>query len=242
MFNIIKANHEEEFNETGAAIIAGLLQANPKAVLGLATGSTPIGVYKKLIEQCQRGLLSFRQVTTYNLDEYVGLPKDHEQSYHRFMDEHLFRHVDINPLNTFIPDGNSGDPDQSAAQYNTLLEKSPFFDLQLLGIGHNGHIGFNEPGNELIGNTHVVTLHESTRAANARFFASSEDVPTHAITMGIGAILHAKQILLLVKGKEKSEVLRRAIYGPITPQCPASFLQVHPRVLILTDVEAGAFL
>lgn len=241
MFNIIRANSEEEFNETGAAIIASLLQTNPKAVLGLATGSTPVGVYHKLIERHRKGFISFRNVTTYNLDEYVGLPKDHEQSYRRFMDEHLFRHVDIDPANTFIPDGSSGDADSAAAHYNSLLEKSPVFDLQLLGIGHNGHIGFNEPGDELIGNTHVVTLHESTREANARFFSSLEEVPTQAITMGIGAILHAKQILLLAKGKSKLEALRRAVYGPITPQCPASFLQVHPRVLILTDAEAGAF-
>lgn len=241
MFNIIRVHGEEQFNETGATIIASLLQTNPKAILGLATGSTPIGVYNKLIELYQKGLLSFRNVTTYNLDEYVGLPKDHEQSYSQFMKKHLFYHIDIDPANTFIPDGNSGDADEAAAHYNSLLESSPVFDLQLLGIGHNGHIGFNEPGNELIGNTHVVSLHESTRVANARFFASLEDVPTQAITMGIGAILHAKQILLLVKGKDKLDALQRAIYGPITTQCPASFLQVHPHVLILTDAEAGAF-
>ncbi|WP_223069577.1 glucosamine-6-phosphate deaminase [Paenibacillus caui] len=239
MPNIIKAQTEEQFNDIGAGIIASLLQSNPKALLGLATGSTPVGVYKRLVELFNEGSVSFAQAQSYNLDEYVGLPADHPESYRRFMDDKLFSLVDILPENTHVPPGSDPDPQQAAAEYTKLLERAGRIDLQILGVGHNGHIGFNEPGEELEGFTHVVTLDESTRKANARFFNSIDEVPVQAITMGIASILHAKQILLMARGADKAEIIARALQGPVTTECPASLLQTHPNVIVLVDQEAG---
>lgn len=239
MINIIKVNNEQQFNETGAGIIASLLQSKPRAILGLATGSTPVGVYQKLIELYNEGVVSFKQANTYNLDEYIGLPANHPESYRQFMNEKLFNHIDILLENTHVPSGSTDDPDQAAEKYSQLLENAGQIDLQLLGLGHNGHIGFNEPNAELQGPTHIVTLDERTRKANARFFNSIDEVPTHAITMGIGSILHAKQILLMAKGEDKAEIVAEALRGPITTQCPASFLQTHPNVVVLLDQAAG---
>lgn len=239
MLNIIKVKDEQQFNETGAGIIASLLQANPRAVLGLATGSTPVGVYQKLIELYREGVVSFKQASSYNLDEYIGLPEYHPGSYRRFMNEKLFHHIDIPLANTHIPSGTAEDPAKAAAEYTKLLENAGQIDLQLLGLGHNGHIGFNEPEEELQGPTHIVELDERTRQANARFFSTIEEVPTHAITMGIGSILQAKQILLMAKGEEKAEIVARALKGPITTLCPASFLQTHPNVVVVLDQAAG---
>ena len=208
--HILKFRSDEELNEAGAGIITGLVRTNPKAVLGLATGGTP-----------------------------VGIPKDHPESYHSYMKRHLFDHVDLQPENTHIPDGNAPDLEAECARYDQLLEKVGRIDLQLLGIGHNGHIGFNEPGGALCGGTHVVRLREETRQANARFFNSVDEVPTHALTMGVGAILKAKTILLVVRGADKAEIVHRALTGPITTECPASLLQTHAHVVVLLDSESG---
>ncbi|WP_110944965.1 glucosamine-6-phosphate deaminase [Paenibacillus phocaensis] len=242
MLNMIKTSSEQQFNETGAGIIASLLQSNPRAILGLATGSTPVGVYEKLIELYKNGSVSFKQASSYNLDEYIGLPTDHPESYRRFMDEKLFHHIDILPENTHVPSGNAADPEQAAKDYAKLLDEAGQIDLQLLGLGHNGHIGFNEPGEELTGPPHVVKLEERTRLANARFFNSIDEVPTHALTMGIGSILQAKQILLMAKGEDKAEIIAKALKGPITTQCPASLLQTHSNVVVVVDQAAGRFL
>jgi glucosamine-6-phosphate deaminase len=242
MLNIIKTSSEQQFNETGAGIIASLLQSNPRAILGLATGSTPVGVYGKLIELYKEGSVSFKQASSYNLDEYIGLPADHPESYRRFMDEKLFNHIDILPENTHVPSGNAADPEQAAKDYAKLLDDAGQIDLQLLGLGHNGHIGFNEPAEELTGPPHVVKLEERTRLANARFFNSIDEVPTHALTMGIGSILQAKQILLMAKGEDKAEMIAKALKGPITTQCPASLLQTHSNVVVVVDQDAGRFL
>lgn len=239
MINIIKVNSEQQFNETGAGIIASLLQSNPRAILGLATGGTPVGVYQKLVELYREGVVSFKHASSYNLDEYVGLPENHSESYRRFMDEKLFSQVDIQIENTHVPAGNS---EHAAEEYTRLLEKAGQIDLQLLGLGHNGHIGFNEPGENLHGPTHIVELDELTRQANARYFPSVEDVPTHAVTMGIGTILQAKQILLMAKGADKAEIVARALKGPITTQCPASLLQTHANVVVVVDQAAGGLL
>lgn len=239
MINIIKVNSEQQFNETGAGIIASLLQSNPRAILGLATGGTPVGVYQKLVELYRQGVVSFKHASSYNLDEYVGLPENHSESYRRFMDEKLFSQVDIQIENTHVPSGNS---EHAAEEYTRLLEKAGQIDLQLLGLGHNGHIGFNEPGENLHGPTHIVELDELTRQANARYFPSVEDVPTHAVTMGIGTILQAKQILLMAKGADKAEIVAKALKGPITTQCPASLLQTHANVVVVVDQAAGGLL
>ncbi|GIO43540.1 MULTISPECIES: glucosamine-6-phosphate deaminase [Paenibacillus] len=239
MINIIKVNSEQQFNETGAGIIASLLQSNPRAILGLATGGTPVGVYQKLVELYREGVVSFKQASSYNLDEYVGLPENHPESYRRFMNEKLFNHIDIPIENTHVPSGNS---EKAAEEYTRLLEKAGQIDLQLLGVGHNGHIGFNEPSENLHGPTHIVELDELTRQANARYFPSIEEVPTHAVTMGIGTILQAKQILLMAKGADKAEIVAKALKGPITTQCPASLLQTHANVVVVLDQAAGGLL
>ncbi|AIQ37647.1 MULTISPECIES: glucosamine-6-phosphate deaminase [unclassified Paenibacillus] len=240
--NILKFNSDEDFVQTGANLIASLLQSNPKAVLGLATGSSPVGVYAKLVEMNQKGLVSFSKATSFNLDEYIGLPVDHPQSYRSFMNEQLFNHIDIDPAQTHIPNGNAADMEAECLAYDKMLEEYGPVDLQILGIGSNGHIGFNEPDANLSSKTHVVDLLEDTREANARFFDSLDDVPRQAITMGIGGILKARQILLLVRGAGKAEAIRNAVEGPITTQCPASLLQSHPNVIVLVDEGAGKWL
>ncbi|GIO33765.1 MULTISPECIES: glucosamine-6-phosphate deaminase [Paenibacillus] len=237
--NIYTFQHEADFNATGAGLIASLLHTKPRAVLGLATGSSPIGIYQRLIEMNQKGLVSFAKASSYNLDEYVGLPEGHPESYRSFMNEKLFNHIDIKIENTHVPDGNAADLEAECQKYDAMLEANGPVDLQILGIGHNGHIGFNEPDESLIGGTHVVKLQEKTRTANARFFPSLDDVPTQAITMGVGSILKAKQIMLLVRGEDKAEIVKRALTGPITSQCPASLLQCHPNVVVLLDQGAG---
>nr|WP_154985008.1 glucosamine-6-phosphate deaminase [Paenibacillus xylanexedens] len=237
--NIRIFENEEDLNATGAGLIASLLQTKPRAVLGLATGSSPVGIYKQLITLYQKGLVSFAQASSFNLDEYVGLPTEHRESYRSFMNEQLFNHIDIDLSRTNVPNGEAVDLEEECANYELRLEDRGPVDLQLLGIGHNGHIGFNEPGTELTGRTHVVGLKEETRKANARFFDSIEEVPAQAITMGVGSILKAKQILLIARGEEKAEIIREAFMGPITTSCPASLLQCHPNVVVLLDRAAG---
>lgn len=237
--NILTFPTDTELNEAGAGIITGFVQTKPNAVLGLATGSTPLGIYREMIRSHRKGMVSYRGVTTFNLDEYVGLPTDHPQSYSRYMSDHLFRHIDAAPERTHVPDGTTGDPHAECARYDRLLESSGPIDLQLLGLGHNGHIGFNEPDHSLVRGTHVVRLSDRTRAANARFFESPEHVPTRAITMGVGTILQSRMILLVVKGADKADVVHRALTGDIATECPASLLQTHSHVVVLLDREAG---
>jgi glucosamine-6-phosphate deaminase len=240
--NIYTFSDEEQFVQTAANQISSLLHTNPRATLGLATGSTPVGLYNKLIEMNRQGLVSFAQTTTYNLDEYVGLPENHPESYRTFMNEKFFNHVDIQIERTHVPNGNAANPEEECLNYDKMLEEFGPVDLQLLGLGHNGHIGFNEPGESLSGGTHVVELQEKTRNANARFFPTLDDVPTHAITMGVATIMKARQILLLVRGEDKAEIVHRALKGPITTECPASLLQCHPNVVVLLDQGAGRLL
>lgn len=234
-------NSREDLNATAAAMIASLLLTKPQAMLGLATGSTPIGIYRHLADMYRKGQVSFARAYAVNLDEYVGLSQSHPQSYRSFMNEHLFQHIDIPMAHTHVPDGNAMDlAAECAALEQVILDHGPV-DLQLLGIGHNGHIGFNEPGHSLTGFTHVVDLEERTRTANARFFGNTDAVPKQAITMGIGTILKAKQIVLVGFGADKADIIKQALTGPVTTACPASLLQCHPNVLVLLDQKAGGW-
>lgn len=218
-----------------ADILAAQIILKPDCVLGLATGSTPVGAYAQLAAWHREGVLSFAQVRSVNLDEYRGLSGGHPQSYRHFMQKHLFRLVDIDPQNTHIPDGQAADPAVECARYDAVIRALGGVDLQLLGLGHNGHIGFNEPGRAFEKTTHRVKLGESTIRANARFFASMDEVPKEAVTMGIKSIMQAKKILLIASGEDKREIMEKALFGPVTPDVPASILQLHPD---LTVVEA----
>jgi glucosamine-6-phosphate deaminase len=229
--NIIKVNNYDEMSRAAADLILAEIKTNPNAVLGLATGSTPVGAYKLLSEAGA----DFSRVTSVNLDEYVGLPSAHPQSYRNFMNEKLFRHININPANTHLPDGMAGFPHTEAERYEMLIETLGGVDLQLLGMGHNGHIGFNEPGEEFTPKTHCVFLAEQTIKANSRFFDSPELVPESAITMGIKTIMSARKILFLVSGNDKANVLKKALYGSVTPRIPASVLQLHNELTVITD-------
>lgn len=218
-----------------ANIIAAEVMKKPDCVLGLATGSTPVGTYKRLIEMYENGDLSFKEVKSVNLDEYKGLAPTHDQSYRYFMQDNLFNHVDIIPENTNVPNGLAEDADAECARYDELVASLGYADLQLLGLGHNGHIGFNEPDDCFTKATHVVDLTQSTIDANARFFASADDVPRQALTMGIGCIMAARRVLLIASGEGKADALYNAFCGPITPECPASILQLHPDVVVVGD-------
>lgn len=216
------------------------LKAKPHSTLGLATGSTPVPIYEELIERYQAGRLSFRQARSFNLDEYVGLAPEHPESYRSFMDEHLFRHIDLDTQSIHIPNGQAANLQEECLRYDRLLEQAGGVDWQLLGIGHNGHIGFNEPGAALKAGTHVVELSDITRKANARFFSSIDEVPLLAITLGMATILKARHIVLVARGKDKADIVNAALHGPITTQVPASMLQLHPNVTVVLDVEAGS--
>ena len=230
-----------ELDQYAAQLFAAALTHNPRAALGLATGSTPIGIYEKMIEMYRKGEISFKEATTFNLDEYVGLPPVHDQSYAHYMRQHLFAHIDLPCEQIHLPNGTAADLEDECKRYDRMLEEQPVA-IQLLGLGHNGHIGFNEPDGALQGGTHIVELKEETREANARFFDSLDDVPKQAITMGVGSILKASSILLVVKGADKAEIVKQALTGPITTECPASLLQTHANVIVLLDKEAGRLL
>ena len=221
-----------------ANIIASQVVLKPDCVLGLATGSTPIGAYKNLVEKYEQGDLDFSQVTTVNLDEYKGLPRENDQSYYYFMHDNLFDHVNVKPENTHLPDGTKEDSDEECARYEELIRTLGGQDLQLLGLGHNGHIGFNEPDAIFEKATHCVDLQESTIEANKRFFASADDVPKQAYTMGIGTIMQAKKILVVVSGEDKADTVAKAFFGPVTPEVPASILQFHKDVILVADEAA----
>ena len=223
----------EEMSIHAAEAIAAVVRAKPDAVLGLATGSTPIGTYRHLVRMYKEGTLDFSRVTTVNLDEYIGLPSTHEQSYRFFMEDHLFRHVNLDPARTFLPNGMAEDPDAEGRRYDELIASLGGTDIQLLGIGYDGHIGFNEPCGEFIKPTHPVDLDPSTIQANARFFASEAEVPRRAITMGMGAIMGARRVLLLASGAGKKSIFEASATGPIVPQVPASILQLHPNVTMM---------
>lgn len=233
--------NSEQLDQFAAEWFTDLIRNKPDAVLGLATGSTPVGIYAKMVEQYRDRKVSFAGVTTYNLDEYAGLTPDNDQSYAYYMYHHLFTKVDINTDHTHLPNGMAVNQEAECARYDALLEANTA-DVQLLGIGHNGHIGFNEPDENLSSGTHVVKLKEETRQANARFFDSMDEVPAAAYTMGVGSILKAKRIMLVVRGSDKAAIVKEALTGPVTTQVPASLLQLHPNVIVLLDQEAGRLL
>lgn len=221
-----------------ADVLAAQVLLKPNSVLGLATGSTPIGLYKSLIERYNNGELDFSAVRTVNLDEYRGLPADNDQSYNYFMHHNLFDHINIKPENTHLPNGLETDAEKECTRYDAVIAAQGGVDVQLLGIGHNGHIGFNEPADHFPTGTHLVDLQQSTIEANKRFFASIDDVPRQAYTMGIRTIMSAKCILLVASGKDKAEIVKKSFFGPVTPQVPASILQLHPNVILAGDADA----
>lgn len=235
---IIKAKNYEDLSIKAANIMAAQITLKPDSVLGLATGSTPEGLYAKLIEKYNAGELDFSKIKTVNLDEYKGLTRDHDQSYYYFMNDKLFNHVNIDKANTNVPDGTKEDGEAECARYEELIKSMGGIDIQLLGIGGNGHIGFNEPDTSFIRDTHCVKLTDDTIEANSRFFASKDDVPKYAYTMGIGSIMQAKKILLVANGKGKADAIYKTVCGPITPEVPASVLQLHPDVTIVADEDA----
>ena len=234
---IIEAKDYKDLSRKAANIISAQVILNPHSVLGLATGSTPIGTYKQLIEWYQKGDIDFSGVTTVNLDEYYGLSGDSDQSYRYFMNTNFFDHINVNKAKTHVPNGKSADPEEECRRYDKLITELGGIDLQLLGIGHNGHIGFNEPDMAFEKTTHVVGLGESTIQANARFFNSIDEVPKKAITMGIKSIMQAKKILLVANGSDKKAIVEKALYGPVTPSVPASILQLHTDLTVVTCFE-----
>ncbi len=236
--NIIRVKDYEEMSRRAAAIISAQILLKPDCVLGLATGSSPEGLYQNLIRQYENKELDFSRVTSVNLDEYKGLAPDHEQSYRRFMNDHLFDHVNIDKARTFVPDGLNEDSEKACLEYDQLIARTGGVDLQLMGIGNNGHIGFNEPADAFACGTHCVELTQSTIDANKRFFASEDLVPRYAYTMGIRNIMEAKKILLIASGKAKAEALKAALDGLVTPKVPASVLQLHRDVVVVADEDA----
>lgn len=231
----------ENIAKAAAEGYADFLKNKPNAVLGLATGSTPEDLYVELIKLYKDGKISFKDVTSFNLDEYAGLSGDHPQSYRYFMNDKLFDHVDINKENTHVPDGFKTS-EEDVLNYDKAIAEAGGIDLQLLGIGGNGHIAFNEPGTPLDSLTHVCDLTEETRKANSRFFENIDEVPKEAICMGIRTIMNARNIILIALGENKAEAVKKTVYGPITIDCPSSVLQLHPNVTIFADEEAGKLL
>ena len=237
---IYKAKDYVDMSRKAANIVSAQVIMKPNCVLGLATGSAPIGLYKQLVEWYNKGDLDFSEVMTVNLDEYKGLSRDNDQSYYYFMHQNLFDHVNIPAENTHLPNGMEPDSQKECQEYTNLIQSLGGVDLQLLGIGHNGHIGFNEPGEAFDKQVHCVNLTQSTIEANKRFFASADDVPKQAYTMGIGTIMKAKKILLVVSGSDKAQILHDVLCGPVTPHVPASVLQLHNDVIVVADEAAMA--
>ncbi len=235
--NIIRVSSYEELSRKAADLIAAQVILKPDCVLGLATGSTPIGTYKNLVQMNKDGKVDFSKVTTFNLDEYLGLTGDHPQSYRYFMNDNLFDHVNICPERTHVPDGCAEDPVAYGKAYDQAIRDQGSIDLQLLGIGNNGHIAFNEPCDRFVPETHVVELKQSTIEANKRFFNSVDEVPTRAITLGIASIMQAKKVLLIADGKGKKEAIEKSFFGPICPEVPASVLQLHPDLTVICNVD-----
>lgn len=235
---IYKTTDYDDMSRKAANVISAQVINKPDSVLGLATGSSPIGTYKQLIEWYNKGDLDFSCVKSVNLDEYKGLTKDNDQSYYYFMYNNFFKHVNIDLKNTNVPDGTEPDSVKECSRYDAVVKSVGGVDMQLLGLGHNGHIGFNEPDDEFPKTTHCVDLQPSTIEANKRFFANIDDVPRQAYTMGIKTIMSARKVLLIVSGAEKAEILKEALFGPITPKVPASILQLHNDLIVVADEAA----
>ena len=236
---VIKVKNPEEMGKVAADLFETLIQTKPACVLGLATGSSPLPLYRELVERCKAGKIDFSRVRSANLDEYKGLSGDHPQSYRYFMQENLFNHVNIKPENTIVPNGQTEDVEAMCQAYEKQIEEWGGVDLQLLGIGHDGHIGFNEPGEAFELGTHCVDLKPETIEANKRFFEGNEDlVPKQAYTMGIKTIMQARKVLMVANGKDKAEIVKKAFFGPVTPEVPASILQMHPDFILVGDEEA----
>lgn len=239
MMKFICTETEREAGICAAEIMAEVIRSRPDAIIGLATGSTPLNMYSELVRMYREGLLSFKGVRSVNLDEYVGLAPTHNQSYAYFMAKNLFDRIDISPEDTHLPSGIATDPEIECQRYDRLLDRMGRVDIQLLGIGHNGHIAFNEPDSHFPKDTSLISLADSTVKANSRFFDSTDNVPKQAISMGIGRILRAKRILLLATGRAKADILEKALFGKITPQIPASILQFYQGELtVVCDTEA----
>jgi len=238
---IIKCDNYDDMSLKASELIIKDMQNKKNICLGLATGSTPIGLYKHLIQANKQNKITFKDVISFNLDEYVGISQQHPQSYYQYMMTHLFNHVDMNKSHIHLPNNDQNHLQNNVNTYNKLLNNTQI-DLQVLGIGNNGHIGFNEPNTPFENETFIVDLDEDTRKANQRFFDSLEEVPTKAITMGIKNIMQAKKIVLLASGKQKAQAVKQMIDGEVTPKMPASVLQLHPNVYIFVDKEAGALI
>lgn len=235
---LIHTNDYETISQLTGEIILSLIRSKEKVTLGLATGSTPIGTYQYLVEDRKKNGTSYQNVTTFNLDEYVGLDGNHPQSYRYFMDHHLFHHLDIPTEKIFIPNGMADDLEEECKSYEKAIREQGGIDLQLLGIGHNGHIGFNEPGTPFSSRTHVVKLTENTRQANSRFFSSIDEVPSYAITVGVQTIFESKQIVLIASGESKAPIMEKLLTAKPTEELPASILKNHPNAIIIADKEA----
>lgn len=240
MIKIVRARDYADMSRKAANIISAQVILKPNCVLGLATGDSPIGTYDQLIDWYKKGDVDFSQVSTYNLDEYFGIADDDPQSYHYFMNKHFFDHINIDPKNVHVPAGSNTDVDEVCASFDKMVADAGFCDLQLLGIGRNGHIGFNEPDDVFSKGTHCVNLTESTIEANSRLFEREEDVPRRAYTMGVQTIMNARSILVVANGEKKAHAVHDMCFGPVTPQCPASILQLHTNVTIVADDEALA--
>lgn len=239
---IVIAKNYEEMSELAAKEIAELVNEKPNCILGLATGSTPEGMYRKLVSMNQNNEVDFSKVTTFNLDEYAGLNGEHSQSYRYFMNDKLFNHINIDKTKTFVPNGIAENYDEECRSYDQRISEFGGIDLQVLGIGNNGHIGFNEPSEFLYMGTHVTPLTQETIEANSRFFNSIEEVPTKAVTMGLGGIMKAKKILLVANGEKKAEIISKLVEGKISTMVPASILQVHSNVVVIIDEAAASLL
>jgi glucosamine-6-phosphate deaminase len=235
---LIQAQNYDDMSRKAANIISAQVILYPRSVLGLATGSTPVGIYRQLIDWYRKGDVDFHEAVSVNLDEYCGLPADNPQSYRYYMQQNFFDHINIVPGNTNVPNGLAKDIDAECARYDRLITDLGGIDLQLLGLGNTGHIGFNEPDDNFDKMTHRVALKEQTIKANARFFDSTDEVPRYAVTMGIKAIMQAQKILLVVSGENKSDILEKSMFGPVTPEIPASILQLHPNVTVVADSAA----
>lgn len=233
----MKVKNYDELSELAANMLIERIEKVEKPVVGLATGSTPEGMYANLVKKYKAGEISFANVVTFNLDEYAGLSKDDPMSYQYFMYQNLFKDVDIKSENIHIPNGLAEDLEKECEQYEVLIQQEGKIDVQILGLGLNGHIGFNEPGTSFDSRTHVVELEESTRIANSRFFNSLDEVPKKALTMGIGTIMEAKEIIFIVNGEKKADILRKVVHGEVTENVPASILQRHPNITLITDID-----
>lgn len=237
---ILVCKNYEEMSKKAAQMILSQITLKPNSVLGLATGSTPIGMYKNLVDMYNHGIIDFSEVTTFNLDEYYQLPRTNNQSYYYFMHDNLFNHINVRPQNVNIPNGMTNDVEAECEKYDSDIKSSGGIDIQVLGIGHNAHIGFNEPTINFETGTHLVDLKESTIEANARFFDSIDNVPKKAVTMGTGSIFKAKKIMLLASGEGKADAIYNTVYGKVTPEVPSSILQFHNDIVLILDEAAAS--